>query len=80
MAVYIPHRIFHLARLLYVRPETFGPTTYFLYLVLSYFRIFDTQETLCSVFSSNIQETIHILCDTIRLSLEAKSVSVLKTE
>ena len=23
--IYIPHRIFHLARLLYVRPETFGP-------------------------------------------------------
>ena len=23
--VYIPHSIFHLARLLYVRPETFGP-------------------------------------------------------
>ena len=25
MAVYIPHSIFHLALLLYVRPETFGP-------------------------------------------------------
>ena len=25
MAQYIPHSIFHLARLLYVRPETFGP-------------------------------------------------------
>ena len=25
MALYIPHRIFHLVRLLYVRPETFGP-------------------------------------------------------
>ena len=24
-ALYIPHSIFHLARLLYVRPETFGP-------------------------------------------------------
>ena len=28
MAIYIPHSIFHLARLLYVRSETFGPTTY----------------------------------------------------
>ena len=31
MALYIPHSIFHLARLLYVRPETSGPyylTTY----------------------------------------------------
>ena len=25
MALYIPHSIFHLARLLYVRPETFVP-------------------------------------------------------
>ena len=25
MALYIPHSIFHLARLWYVRPETFGP-------------------------------------------------------
>ena len=25
MALYIPHSISHLARLLYVRPETFGP-------------------------------------------------------
>ena len=24
MALYIPHSIFHLGRLLYVRPETFG--------------------------------------------------------
>ena len=28
MALYIPHSIFHLARLLYVRPETFGPPYY----------------------------------------------------
>ena len=26
MALYIPHGIFHLARLLYDRTETFGPT------------------------------------------------------
>ena len=25
MALYIPHSIFHLAQLLYVTPETFGP-------------------------------------------------------
>ena len=31
MALYIPHSIFHLARLLYVRPETFGP--YYVYFV-----------------------------------------------
>ena len=34
MALYIPHSIFHLARLLYVRPETFGP-----YYVSHYVRI-----------------------------------------
>ena len=28
MALYIPHSIFHLALLLYVRPETFGPPYY----------------------------------------------------
>ena len=31
MALYMPHSIFHLARLLYVRPENFGP-----YYVLSW--------------------------------------------
>ena len=25
MTLYVPHSIFHLAQLLYVRPETFGP-------------------------------------------------------
>ena len=25
MALYIPHSIFHLEQILYVRPETFGP-------------------------------------------------------
>ena len=28
MALYIPHTFFHLARLLYVRPETFRPSYY----------------------------------------------------
>ena len=31
MALYIPHSIFHLARLLYVRPEMFGP--YYVYYI-----------------------------------------------
>ena len=39
MALYIAHSIFHLARLLYVRPETFGP-----YCVL-------TQLTTCTLSS-----------------------------
>ena len=31
MALYIPRSIFHLARLMYVRPETFGPTLVIMY-------------------------------------------------
>ena len=33
MALYVPHSIFHLVRLLYVRPETFGPY----YILYSFF-------------------------------------------
>ena len=29
MALYIPHSIFHLARLFYVRPETLDPPSYY---------------------------------------------------
>ena len=31
MALYIPHSIFHLTRLLYVKPEILDPTTYYHY-------------------------------------------------
>ena len=34
MALYIPHSIFHLARLLYVRPEILDPTAYHMYIGL----------------------------------------------
>ena len=34
MALYIPHSIFNLARLLYVRPETFGLYYVFIYLFI----------------------------------------------
>ena len=34
MALYIPHRIFRLTRLLYVRPETFGP--YYVHLATTF--------------------------------------------
>ena len=36
MALYIPRSIFHLARLLYVRPETFGSTDTWVGFTLSY--------------------------------------------
>ena len=49
MALYIPHSIFYLARLLYVRPETFGP--YYIFLT---FRLnsFETKRVLkkCYMF------------------------------
>ena len=59
MALYILHSIFHLARLLYVRPETFGPyyvrillmciRSYLKTVVTFKFLIFDTYhtDTLC---------------------------------
>ena len=34
MALYIPHSIFHLARLLYARPKLLDPTTYVLWINL----------------------------------------------
>jgi hypothetical protein len=34
MALYIPRSIFHLARLLYVRPETFGLTLVYIYIYI----------------------------------------------
>ena len=36
MALYMPHSIFHLARLLYVRPQTFGP--YYVRFTLEYLK------------------------------------------
>jgi hypothetical protein len=36
MALYIPRSIFHLARLLYVRPETFGLTLVYSFLGVLY--------------------------------------------
>ena len=38
MALYIPHSIFHLARLLYVRPEKFGP--YYVHKIFRFIAIF----------------------------------------
>ena len=39
MALYIPQSIFHLAWLLYVRPENFGP--YYVYIGVSFFYVTD---------------------------------------
>ena len=52
MALYIPHSVFHLARLLYVRPETLGPyyapnykTAAHCHILDQYFRTRVTQNT-----------------------------------
>ena len=47
MALYIPHSIFHLARLLYVRPETFGP--YYVLTVLNSMHRREEKELLAVV-------------------------------
>ena len=39
IALYIPHGIFHLARLLYVRPKTFGPYYVYTYLLTPWSRV-----------------------------------------
>ena len=48
MALYIPHSIFHLARLLYDRPETFGP--YYVVLSFSYIYIHASRAPGCAVY------------------------------
>ena len=40
MALYIPHSIFHLARLLYVRPETFGPYYVYIYIYICNYKYY----------------------------------------
>ena len=63
MALYIPHSIFHLARLLYVRPETFGP--YYVPNIIVFWRneriaccesVFD--ETLLWVYDATDEERV----------------------
>ena len=61
MALYIPRRIFHLARLLYVRPETFVPThvhmvyiTYIIILYILYYNLMGPPSYVRSVFDRNV--------------------------
>ena len=42
MSLYIPRSIFHLARLLYVRPETFGPTLVYIHIFVFESEFFPT--------------------------------------
>ena len=58
MALYIPHSIFHLARLLYVRPETFGP--YYVYVIVS-------SEVILQIFTVQNEKLCENWCQYIRL-------------
>ena len=50
MALYIPHSIFHFARLLYVRPETFGP--YYIYWTI------EEEWFIWAIYSSFLYESL----------------------
>ena len=60
MALYIPHSIFRLARLLYVRPETFGPYYVLIDIAVYHKRVYSSLTSLwvthiskCCVLSQN---------------------------
>ena len=65
MALYIPHSIFHLARLLYVRPETFGP-----YYVCRWIGTNISEQPAASIFGS-VQGKAH--CSLTALKIEKRS-------
>ena len=50
MALYIPRSIFHLAWLLYVRPETFGPYYVYLYFSEKSGKLEYCNQILCSIY------------------------------
>ena len=58
MALYIPHSIFHLARLLYVRPETFGP--YYVYIYVRAVHL--TSVYICVFFVQNFGKAGNLVC------------------
>ena len=53
MALYIPHNILHLARLLYVRPEAFEP-----YYVYVYIYVVRHQRVNTTLITSNIERNV----------------------
>ena len=59
MALYIPHSIFHLGRLLYVRPENFGP-----YYVHTYYF-----STATIVAQTRLNVTLYVHCLVLFLLL-----------
>ena len=72
MALYIPHIIFHLTRLLYVRPETFGP-----YCVFSNLE-YTLATALRSVLTSwTAEEICRRLCKRNICRLQGESIWVL---
>ena len=60
MELYIPHSIFHLARLLYVRPETFGP--YYVYqTILACLIVLNRNKLIVSVHTHIYLKFVHFL-------------------
>jgi hypothetical protein len=60
MALYIPHSIFHLARLLYVRPERFGPYYVHIYRLISDETHKANTFNNCGIVINNINVILHI--------------------
>ena len=63
MALYIPHSIFHLARLLDVRPETFGPYYIFTHNVISKLNILYSH--ISSFVSKCAVPNVAVLCTSL---------------
>ena len=70
MALYIPHSFFHLARLLYVRPETFGP-----YYVCEHPKYLHDQPHLCRF---TVSVLVFILLSTVQCSNMKHLIIVLR--
>ena len=80
MALYIPHSIFHLARLLYVRPETFGP--YYVPTQRQSFEIWNFSRTASLLRVSNLTlEFDHVLpCAYLANALQPSRLPELKNK
>ena len=75
MVLYIPCSIFHLARLLYVRPETFGPTL----VLLPTCKELDNKQIYSKVRSEVLgpvtrqNKIVPFLGDTMQIDIQAKT-------
>ena len=68
MALYIRHSILHLARLLYVRPETFGP-----------YYVNEINRWTCPLSKGSYDMSVVSAFQKLRLNWKGKSVSLQPT-